>query len=209
MTTSSSSPRVHKTSDSLRKGNRKPETSKQVVNMSSETSCMSSEPNHMQCKVSESKDSSSYFKSISTKCHNFKRQSPITISCKSNSDLEHQSEVNKYYVQNQSVSENRENSLIPVRKNLQNHFLSSTISCSNVHSSSKRDRTPGGPASTCSGTSAKSQVTECDLNFGENKNTEGGVLVNKMDSRSNGNVNVSKLIDFYNSLSVVHSYALK
>ena len=54
----------------------------------------------------------------------------------------------------------------------------------------------------------KSQVTECDLNFGENKNTEGGVLVNNVDS-SNGNVNVSKLIDFYNSLSVVHSYALK
>ena len=70
-------------------------------------------------------------------------------------------------------------------------------------------RTPGGPASTCSGTSAKSQVTECDLNFGENKNTEGGVLVNNVDSSSNGNVNVSKLIDFYNSLSVVHSYALK
>ena len=75
--------------------------------------------------------------------------------------------------------------------------------------SSKCDRTPGGPASTCSGTSAKSQVTECDLNFGENKNTEGGVLVNNVDSSSNGNVNVSKLIDFYNSLSVVHSYALK
>ena len=61
----------------------------------------------------------------------------------------------------------------------------------------------------CSGTSAKSQVTECDLNFGENKNTEGGVLVNNVDSSSNGNVNVSKLIAFYNSLSVVHSYALK
>ena len=133
----------------------------------------------------------------------------MTISCKSNSDLEHHSKVNKYYVQNQSVSENRENSLIPVRKNLHNPFLSSTISCSNVHSSSKCDRTPGGPASTCSGTSAKSQVTECDLNFGENKNTEGGVLVNNVDNSSNGNVNVSKLIAFYNSLSVVQSYALK
>ena len=177
--------------------------------MSRETSCMSSEPNHMQCKVSESKDSSSSFKSISSKCHDYKPQSPMTILCKSNSDLEQRSKVNKYYVQNQSVSENRENILIPVRKNLHNHFLSSTISCSKVLSSSECDRTPGGPASTCSGTSAKSQVTECDLNFGENKNTEGGVLVNKMDSRSNGNVNVSKLIDFYNSLSVVHSYALK
>ena len=73
----------------------------------------------------------------------------------------------------------------------------------------KCDRTPGGPASTCSGTSAKSQVTERDLNFGETKNAEGGVLVNNVDSSSNGNVNVSKLIAFYNSLSVVHSYALK
>jgi len=138
----------------------------------------------------------------------------MTISCKSNSALEHRSKVNKYYVQNQSVSENRGNSLISVKENLHNHFLSSTITCNNVdtnsiHSSSKCDRTPGGPASTCSGTSAKSQVTECDLNFGENKNTEGGVLVNNVDSSSNGNVNVSKLIGFYNSLSVVHSYALK
>ena len=138
----------------------------------------------------------------------------MTILCKSNSDLEQRSKVNKYYVQNQSVSEKREKSLIPVRKNLHNHFLSSTISCSNVytnsvHSSSKCDRTPGGPASTCSGTSAKSQVTERDLNFGETKNTEGGVLVNNVDNSSNGNVNVSKLIAFYNSLSVVQSYALK
>ena len=195
--------------DSSRKGNRNPGKPKTAVNMSSETSCMSSEQNHMQCKVSESKDSSSYFKSISTKSHDYKRQSPLTISCKSNSDPEHHSKVNKYYVQNQSVSENRENNLIPVRKNLHNHFLSSTISCSKVLSSSECDRTPGGPASTCSGTSAKSQVTECDLNFGENKNTEGGVLVNNVDNSSNGNVNVSKLIEFYNSLSVVHSYALK
>merc|ERR1712218_715616 len=110
----SSSPRAHKKSDSSRKGNRNPGKSKSVVNMSKETSCISSEPNHIQCKVSESKDSSSYFKSISTKCHDYKRQSPMTISCKSNSDLEHHSKVNKYYVQNQSVSENRENSLIPV-----------------------------------------------------------------------------------------------
>ena len=54
-----------------------------------------------------------------------------------------------------------------------------------------------------------SQVTEGDLDFGENKKAEGGVLVNNEDSSNNGNVNVSKLIDFYNSLSVVHSYALK
>ena len=195
--------------DSSRKGNRNPGKSKTVVNMSSETSCMSSEQNHTQCKVSESKDSSSLFKNISTKSHDYKRQSPLTISCKSNSDLELQSKVNKYYVQNQSVSENRENSLIQVRKNLHNHFLSSTISCSKVHSMCKCDRTPGGPASTCSGTSAKSQVTERDLNFGETKNAEGGVLVNNVDSSSNGNVNVSKLIEFYNSLSVVQGYTLK
>merc|ERR1712155_172245 len=194
MTTSSSSPRAHKTSDSSRKENRNSGKPKSAVNMSRETSRMSSEPNHMQCKGSESKDSSSYFKSISTKCHDYKRQSPITISCKSNSDPEHQSKVNKYYVQNLSVSENRENNLIPVRKNLHNHFFSSTISCSKVHSMCKCDRTPGGPASTCSGTSAKSQVTERDLNFGETKNAEGGVLVNNVDSSSNGNVNVSKLI---------------
>ena len=133
----------------------------------------------------------------------------MTISCKSNSDLEQCSKVNKYYVQNHSVSEKREKSLIPVMKNLHNHFLSSTISCSNVYTSSECDKTSGGPASTCSRTSAKSQVTEGDLNFGENKNAEGGVLVNNVDSGNNGNVNVSKLIAFYNSLAVVQSYALK
>ena len=127
----------------------------------------------------------------------------MTISCKSNSDLEQRSKVNKYYVQNQSVSEKRERSLIPVSKNLHNRFLSSTISCNNVYTSSECDRTSGGPASTCSRTSAKSQVTEGDLNFGENKNAEGGVLVNNVDNSNNGNVNVSKLIAFYNSLSTV------
>ena len=35
------------------------------------------------------------------------------------------------------------------------------------------------------------------------KKPEGGVLVNNEDSRKNVNVNVSKLIDFYNSLSTV------
>ena len=133
----------------------------------------------------------------------------MTILCKSNSDLELRSKVNKYYVQNQTVSENREKSSIPVGKNLHNRFLSSTISCSNVYTSSECDRTLGGPASTCSRTSAKSQVIEGDLNFGENKKAEGGVLVNNVDSSNNGNVNVSKLIAFYNSLAVVQSYALK
>ena len=61
----------------------------------------------------------------------------------------------------------------------------------------------GGPASTCSRTSAKSQDAEGDSNCGENKKPEGGVLVNNEDSRKDVNVNVSKLIDFYNSLSTV------
>ena len=133
----------------------------------------------------------------------------MTILCKSNSDLELRSNVNKYYVQNQTFSEEREKSSIPVGKNLHNRFLSSTISCSNVYTSSECDRTLGGPASTCSRTSAKSQVIEGDLNFGENKKAEGGVLVNNEDSSNNGNVNVSKLIAFYNSLAIVQSYTLK
>ena len=90
-----------------------------------------------------------------------------------------------------------------VGKNLHNRFLSSTISCNNVYTSSECDKTLGGPASTCSRTSAKSQVIEGDLNCGENKKAEGGVLVNNEDSRNNVNVNVSKLIAFYNSLSTV------
>ena len=59
----------------------------------------------------------------------------------------------------------------------------------------------GGPASTCSRTSAKSQDTEGNSNCGETKKPEGGVLVNNEDSRKNVRVNVSKLINFYNSLS--------
>ena len=61
----------------------------------------------------------------------------------------------------------------------------------------------GGPASTCSRTSAKSQDAEGNSNCGENKNTEGGVLVSNEDSRKNARVNVSSLINFYNSLSTV------
>ena len=84
-----------------------------------------------------------------------------------------------------------------VKENLHTRFLSSTISYSNVYTCSEYDKTMGGPASTCSGTSAKSQDTDC----GENKNTKGGVLVFNEDSRKNVGVNVSKLINFYNSLS--------
>ena len=124
----------------------------------------------------------------------------MTILCKSNSDLELRSKVNKYYVQNQSVSEKRERRSIPVSKNLHNRFLSSTISCNNnVYTSSECDRTSGGPASTCSRTSAKSQVTEGDLNFGENKKAEGGVLVNNVDNSNNGNVNVRSEVIFKKS----------
>ena len=61
----------------------------------------------------------------------------MTILCKSNSDLELRSKVNKYYVQNQTVSEEREKSSIPVGKNLHNRFLSSTISCCNVYTSTQ------------------------------------------------------------------------
>ena len=90
-----------------------------------------------------------------------------------------------------------------VKENLHTRFLSSTISYSNVYTCSEYDKTMGGPASTCSRTSAKSQDTEGNSNCGENKNTEGGVLVFNEDSRKNARVNVSKLINFYNSLSTV------
>ena len=133
----------------------------------------------------------------------------MTSQCKSNSELGLRSFVNKYYVQNRTFSDKREKSSNSVKENLHTRFLSSTISYSNVYTCSEYDKTMGGPASTCSRTSAKSQVTEGDWNCGENKKPEGGVLVNNEDSRNNGNVNVSKLIAFYNSLTVVQSYALK
>ena len=108
-----------------------------------------------------------------------------------------------YYVQNQAFSDKREKSSNPVKKNLHTRFLSSTISYSNVYTCSEYDKTMGGPASTCSRTSAKSQDTEGNSNCGETKKPEGGVLVNNEDSRKNVKVNVSKLINFYNSLSTV------
>ena len=125
----------------------------------------------------------------------------MTSQCKSNSELGLRSSVNKYYVQNQAFSDKREKSSNPVKKNLHTRFFSSTISYSNVYTCSEYDKTMGGRASTCSATSAKSQDTEGSSNCGENKNTEGGVLVFNEDSRKNVGVNVSKLINFYNSLS--------
>ena len=127
----------------------------------------------------------------------------MTSLCKSKSELELRSIVNKYYVQNQAFSDKREKSSNSVKENLHTRFLSSTISYSNVYTCSEYDKTMGGPASTCSRTSAKSQDTEGNSNCGENKNTEGGVLVFNEDSRKNARVNVSKLINFYNSLSTV------
>ena len=121
----------------------------------------------------------------------------MTSQCKSNSELGLRSFVNKYYVQNRTFSDKREKSSNSVKENLHTRFLSSTISYSNVYTCSEYDKTMGGPASTCSGTSAKSQ----DTDYGENKNTKGGVLVINEDSRKNVGVNVSKLINFYNSLS--------
>ena len=125
----------------------------------------------------------------------------MTSQCKSNSELGLRSFVNKYYVQNRTFSDKREKSSNSVKENLHTRFLSSTISYSNVYTCSEYDKTMGGPASTCSGTSAKSQDTEGNVGCGENKNTKGGVLVINEDSRKNVGVNVSKLINFYNSLS--------
>ena len=61
----------------------------------------------------------------------------------------------------------------------------------------------GGRASTCSTTSAESQETEGNSNYGETKNKEGGVLVYKVGSSKSVGVNVNSLINFYNSLSTV------
>ena len=205
MTTTSSLIRAAKTSDSSRNVNKTPKVSSETLNVSSET-CHN---RILHYQVSESKDSTSSIKSISISCTDTKKASPMTSQCKSNSEIGLRSFVNKYYVQNQAFSDIREKSSNSVKKNLHKRFFPSTISYSNVYACSEYDKTMGGPASTCSGTSAKSQVTECDLNFGENKNTEGGVLVNNVDNSSNGNVNVSKLIAFYNSLAIVQSYALK
>ena len=124
-----------------------------------------------------------------------------TSHCEKPCELGLSSTVNKDFVQNRANSRGREKSQIPVKKNL--HFFSSTISYSDVYTCSEYDKSMGGRASTCSTTSAKSQDTEGNSDCGENKNTEGGVLVFNEDSRKNVGVNVSKLINFYNSLSTV------
>ena len=192
MTTTSSLLRAPKTSDSLRNVNKTP-------NVSSET-CHNRISSY---QVSESLDSTSRVKSILFSCNTKKASLNETSQCKNTSELGLRSSVNKDYVQNKAFSNRREKSFIPVKKNLHIHFFSSTISCSEVYTSSEYDKSMGGRASTCSTTSAKSQDTEGNSNCGENKNTEGGVLVFNEDSRKNARVNVSKLINFYNSLSTV------
>ena len=58
-------------------------------------------------------------------------------------------------------------------------------------------------------TTAESQVTEGNLNYGENKNQEEGVLMYKADSGKGVSVSVKTLINFYNSLSTIWLCTLK
>ena len=49
--------------------------------------------------------------------------------------------------------------------------------------------------------SAKPQVIEGNMSYGENKNKEEGVSVYKLHGSKSNSMSVSNLINFYNSLS--------
>ena len=186
-------------------------SSSRIVSKAPSVSSVTCHSRILSYQDSESMDSTSKVKSILNSCNIKKASQCETSQCEKSCELGLSSIVNKDFVQNKAHSKGREKSSIPVKKNLHLHFFPSTISCSDVYTSSEYDnvKSRGGRASTCSTTSAKFQDTEGNSNCGENKNTEGGILVFNEDSSKNARVNVSSLINFYNSLSTVQIYTLK